>query len=186
DAGDPLLVVTGFPPARGFLKQHDFVEFRALASAAGVAIEPLADDVKVELTPGKIVISRPSGLMLSTSLQTLLRGSGLRPGMFDSQLWGVDQQGAFTERQAKLIAAAASAPDNKRLTPRLDLARFYVARDMFPEAKGVLDVALGDDRAAAEQASAMVLRAVAEIMMNRPDEALKDLSDPSIGEQHDA
>jgi tetratricopeptide (TPR) repeat protein len=186
DAGEPLDVVTAFPPARGFIKTREFVEFRALASAAGVAVEPLADDLKVELAPDKVIISRPMGLTLSTSLQTLLRGSGLRPTMFDSQLWGFDQQASYTERQAKLVAAAASAPDNKRLAPRLDLARFYVARDMFPEAKGVLDVALGDERAASEQGSATVLRAVCEIMMGRPDDALKDLSDPSIGDQHDA
>ncbi len=186
DAGDTLVVVTAFPPARGFINGRDFVEFRMLASAEGVVVDPLADDVKVELAPDKIIVSRPMGLALSTSLQTLLRGSGLRPTMFDSQLWGFDQQAAYIERQSKLVAAAASAPDNKRLAPRLDLARFYVARDMFPEAKGVLDVALADDRAASEQGSATVLRAVTEIMMNRPDDALKDLADPSIGDQHDA
>jgi len=186
EAGDDLVVVTAFAPARGFVNSRDFVEFHVLASAEGVVVAPLADDVKVELAPDKVIVSRPAGLALSTSLQTLLRGSGLRPVMFDSQIWGFDQQASYTERQSKLIAAAASAPDNKRLVPRLDLARFYVARDMFPEAKGVLDVALADEHATAEQTSAIVLRAVAEIMMNRPADALKDLSDPSIGDQHDA
>jgi len=186
DAGDTLVVVTAFAPARGFVNGRDFVEFRMLASAEGVVVDPLADDVKVELAPDKIIVSRPMGLALSTSLQSLLRGSGLRPTMFDSQLWGFDQQGSYIERQSKLVAAAASAPDNKRLAPRLDLARFYVARDMYPEAKGVLDVALADERAASEQGTAAVLRAVTEIMMNRPDDALKDLADPSIGDQHDA
>jgi len=168
DAGDTLVVVTAFAPARGFIDERDFVEFHMLASAEGVVVDPLADDVKVELAPDKIIVSRPMGLALSTSLQTLLRGSGLRPTMFDSQLWGFDQQASYIERQSKLVAAAASAPDNKRLAPRLDLARFYVARDMYPEAKGVLDVALADERSNAEQGSATVLRAVAEIMMNRP------------------
>jgi tetratricopeptide (TPR) repeat protein len=186
DAGDTLVVVTAFPPARGFINARDFVEFRMLASAEGVVVDPLADDVKVDLAPDKIIVSRPMGLALSTSLQSLLRGSGLRPTMFDSQLWGFDQQAAYIERQSKLVAAAASAPDNKRLAPRLDLARFYVARDMYPEAKGVLDIALADDRSASEQGSATVLRAVTEIMMNRPDDALKDLAEPSIGDQHDA
>src|SRR5580704_16128456 len=186
DAGDTLVVVTAFAPARGFVNERDFVEFHMLASAEGVVVDPLADDVKVELAPDKIIVSRPMGLALSTSLQNLLRGSGLRPTMFDSQLWGFDQQAVYIERQSKLVAAAASAPDNKRLAPRLDLARFYVARDMYPEAKGVLDVALSDDRAASEQGTATVLRAVTEIMMNRPDDALKDLADPSIGDQHDA
>ena len=57
---------------------------------------------------------------------------------------------------------------------------------MYPEAKGVLDVALGDERKSAESMTALVLRAVAEVMMNRPDDALKDLSEPGVGDQHDA
>jgi len=185
-AGDTLFVVTGFAPARGFIDAQDFVEFNALASTQGAVIEPLADDITVQLAPDKIVVGRPNGLTLSASLQTLLRGSGLRPVMFDSQIWGFDRQATYVERQSHLIAAAAAAPDNQRLVPRLDLARFYVARDMYPEAKGVLDVALADDRPAPEAVSALVLRAVTEVMMNRPDAALKDLSDPAIGDQHDA
>jgi tetratricopeptide (TPR) repeat protein len=186
EAGDQLIVVTGFPPARGFVSAKDFVEFRALASTQGVVVEPLADDLKVELAPDKVVLSRPSGLALSSSLQTLLRGGGLRPTMFDTQLWGFDREASYFERQSNLIAAAAAAADGKKLAPRLDLARFYIARDMYPEAKGVLDVALADERPAAETVSATVLRAITELMMNRPDDALKDLSDPAVGDQHDA
>jgi hypothetical protein len=186
DAGDQLFVVTAFAPARGFINEKDFVEFRALASTQGVVVEPLADDLTVELAPDKVIIGRPAGLALSTSLQTLLHGSRLRSAMFDSQLWGADQNSSYTERQANLIAAAAAAPATRRLAPRLDLARFYIARDMYPEAKGVLDVALGDGRPAAEGVSATVLRAVTEIMMNRATDALKDLADPAVGDQHDA
>ncbi|HTC06898.1 MAG TPA: hypothetical protein VK749_26095, partial [Xanthobacteraceae bacterium] len=61
DAGDTLTVVTAFPPVRGFINERDFVEFRALASAEGVVVEPIADDVKVELAPDKIIVSRPMG-----------------------------------------------------------------------------------------------------------------------------
>jgi hypothetical protein len=184
--GDQLLVVTGFAPARGFINEQDFVEFHALASTQGVVVEPLADDVNVELAADKIVISRPGGLTLSSSLHSVLRGSALRPVMFDSQLWGSDRQSTYSERQSRLIDAAAVAPARQRLRPRLDLARFYIARDMYPEAKGVLDVALAEDRSAVEDVAANVLRAIAEVMMNRPDDALKDLAGPAIGEQHDA
>jgi tetratricopeptide (TPR) repeat protein len=186
EVGDDLFVVTALAPARGFVNEQDFIEFRALASVQGVVVEPLADDVNVELAPDKIVIGRPGGLTLSASLQSLLHGSGLRPVMFDSQIWGSDREGSYLDRQSHLIDAAAAAPENNRLAPRLDLARFYLARDMFPEAKGVLDVVLTGNRPAAETISAVVLRAVAEIMMNRPDSALKDLADPNVGDQHDA
>src|ERR1700721_983485 len=78
DAGDTLVGVTAFAPARGFVNGGDFVEFRMLASAEGVVVDPLADDVKVELAPDKIIVSRPLGLELSPWLQTFRRGSGLR------------------------------------------------------------------------------------------------------------
>src|SRR6202044_2248793 len=106
--------------------------------------------------------------------------------MFDSQIWGFDREASYIERQSHLVAAAAAAPDSQRLAPRLDLARFYLARDMYPEAKGVLDIALTADKQASENASAIVLRAIAEVMMDRPDDALHDLSDPAVGDQHDA
>ncbi len=186
EVGDNLFVVTALPPARGFINEQDFIEFRALASTQGVVIEPLADDINVELAADKIVIGRPSGLTLSASMQTMLRTGGLRPVMFDLQVWGLDREATYMDRQSHLLAAAAAAPENKRLAPRLDLARFYLARDMYPEAKGVLDVTLADDRSAAEGVSAAVLRSIAEVMMNRPEDALKDLGNPAVGDQHDA
>jgi len=186
EARDQLLVVTAFPPARGVIHKQNFVEFRALATQQGIVIEPLADDINMALSPGKIVISRPGGLTLSSSLQSLLRGNGLHPLTFDPQLWGFDRKGSYETRQSQLIAAAAAAPENKRLAPRLDLARFYLARSMYAEAKGVLDVVMAEQRPDSEDVTPRVLRSVTEIMLNRPDAALKDLSDPSVGDQHDA
>jgi tetratricopeptide (TPR) repeat protein len=185
DAGDTIYVVTALGPARGFLKDQRFVEFNALASVHGVAIEPLADDVNVELAADKVVISRPGGLTLSAGGPVSRRAGGYSPFLFDSQLWGFDRQSAFRDRQKKLIEAAASAAEAKRNAARLELARFYMARDMYVEAKGVLDVALSDQRPA-EDTTGLVMRAVAELMLSRSDEALKDLANPLVGTQHDA
>ena len=93
EVGDDLLVVTGFGPARGFINEQDFVEFHALASTQGVVIEPLADDLHIEMAADKIVIGRPGGLTLSASLQSVLHGTALRPMMFDAQVWGLDRAG---------------------------------------------------------------------------------------------
>jgi hypothetical protein len=57
---------------------------------------------------------------------------------------------------------------------------------MYPEAKGVLDVSLAEDHATAEDVTGSVLRAITEVMMDRPDAALRDLANPSIGDRHDA
>ena len=186
DVGDTLWVVTGFSPVRGFIDEHNFVEFHALASTQGVVIAPLADDLHVELSADKVVIGRPGGLTLSSSLQSVLHGTALRPVMFDAQVWGLDRKEIFGERQTQLVSAAAAASPGKRLPQRLDLARFYIAREMYPEAKGVLDVSLAEDHASSEDVTGSVPRAITEVMMNRPDAALKDLANPAIGDQHAA
>jgi tetratricopeptide (TPR) repeat protein len=184
--GDSLFVVTALPPARGLIAEQDFVEFHALASTQGVAIVPLADDLTVKLAKDKIVVGRPPGLTLSTPTQKLLSGSSMRAAMFDSEAWGHDLAGPYFDGQDHLIAVAAAAPEPQRLLPRLELARFYIARGMYPEAKGVLDVAVAAQRNSGETGSALVLRAIAEVMMGRPDDALKDLAEPGVGDQHDA
>jgi tetratricopeptide (TPR) repeat protein len=186
DMGDSLLVVTAPGPARGFIRPQDFVEFRALASTHGVAVQPLADDVQVELAPDNVIVARPGGLTLSGPGAAARSASTSQPVLFDPQTWGFDRQSDITERQHKLIGAAADAGETKRSAPRLELARFYLSREMYPEARGVLDVTLADERASGDDPSPLLLRAITTLMLNRPDAALKELGHPMLGGQLDA
>ncbi|MGE3145474.1 MAG: tetratricopeptide repeat protein, partial [Pseudorhodoplanes sp.] len=186
DIGDVMLAVTALGPVRGVVKAQDFVEFRALATTQGIAIQPLADDVQVELLRERVVIGKPGGLILSNSVQPDRKAASARPMIFDPQLWGFDRQSNFTERQYKLIAAAAESADTARTMSRLELARFYLSRDMFQEAKGVLDVALTEDKPTPENPAGLVLRAISNIMLDRPDIAYKELASPMVGDQLDA
>jgi hypothetical protein len=185
DQHDDLLIVTALGPSRGVARTHSFVDLKMLPSMHGVVAQPLADDVTAEIDADRIVLSRPGGLTLSNAVNpataSLSRGAPL-----DTQIWGFDRQANFLARQSELIAKAAAAPADKRMAARLDLARFYLARDMHPEAKAVLDVVLADNKASHGDAIALVLRAVANIMLNRPAAALNDLSAPLIGKQYDA
>jgi hypothetical protein len=187
DFGDRLMVTTALGPARGFLKAQDFVELRTLPSTHGVVVQPIADDVSAELAVDKITISRPGGLSLSSTVlgQQQQIAPSFRALTFDTQLWGFDRQAQFSDRQSELIRLAAAAPESKRRQARLNLARFYLARDMAAEAKAVLDVALGDQRGA-DDVTGGVLKAIANVMLDRPDEALKELANPQIGDQQDA
>jgi tetratricopeptide (TPR) repeat protein len=184
ETGGALSVITGFVPARGLLKEQDFVEFRVPATAHGVAVEPLADDLDVEIASDKIMISRPAGLVLSSVGQAVRRG--YRPMVLDAQTWGFDREADFNDRQNTLITAAASAPENKRLPLRFQLARFYLARQMYAEAKGVLGVALAEDHPTSEDSTGLVMRAIANIMMDRVDDGLADLASPLVGNSNDA
>jgi len=186
DTGDSLLVVTAKGPARGFIKPQDFVEFRALASTHGVAVQPWADDVQVEISADRIVVGRPSGLTLSAGGNVVRGGALRRRPILDPEVWNAEQEGKFAERQQQLIAAAADASEANRTAARFDLARFYLARGMSAEAKGVLDVALSDDRPTKENPSGLILQAMTLLMMDRPDDALKSLNNPLLGDLYDA
>ena len=186
EAGDRLLVVTALGPARGFLRPQDYVELRTLTSAHGVVVHPIADDVTVELTADKITLTRPGGLSLSSSTVGEQEATtNFRNLTFDTQLWGFDRKAPYQERQSELIRLAADAPPPRRRQARLNLARFYLARDMAAEAKAVLDVAL-DSQNGGEDVTGSVLRAVANVMLHRPDDALKELLKPQVGNQLDA
>jgi len=184
--GDQLLVVTALAPARGFLKAQEFVELRALPSAQGVVLQPLADDVTAAIAPDQITVSRPQGLTLSpTAIGQQQLASTFRAVTFDTQIWGFDRQAKFYSRQAELLYDAAMAPPGLRRHARLNLARFYLAQNMFAEAKGVLDFTLSQEHGA-DDVTGTVLKAVTNVMLDRPQAALKDLSNPQVGNQLDA
>jgi tetratricopeptide (TPR) repeat protein len=185
--GDRLMVITALGPARGFLKGQNFVELRALPSTHGVVLQSLADDLTAELSVDKILISRPGGLSLSaTSIgEEKQLVSEQRALSFDTQLWDFDRKGDFNVRQAELVRQAAFSQGGKRRQARLNLARFYLARDMDPEAKAVLDVLLSEKNESAD-VTGTVLRAVADVKLDRPEATLKELSIPQVGNQLDA
>jgi tetratricopeptide (TPR) repeat protein len=187
EVGDILLVVTAFAPARGFISGQEFVEFRMLASAQGIVVQPLADDLAVELSPDRVTLSRPSGLILSS---LVLQGDQAftddRPNAVNPDLWNFDHKEEFGKRESQLMFSAAKATEAQRLAARVDLARFYLAWERSAEAKGVLDVALKDNPPNAGDPIPLVLRAVANLMLERPQEALKDLANPIVGSQFDA
>ena len=188
DAGDTLMVVTALGPARAFVKGQDFVEFRALAATHGVVVQPIADDLDAELAVDKIVITRPAGLTLSGAIDggSRTRSVVYQPFVLDAHIWSLDRKANFSERRSELIRNAAGSKDLKRLVARVELARFYLARAMPFEAKGVLDVALADNPVTAEDPTPLVLRGVANILSGRPVQGLKDLANPFVGDQHDA
>ncbi len=150
DAGDTLMVVTAPPPVRGFIKRQDFVEMSLLESIHGVAIRPNSDDVTAEIASDKIILGRPGGLTLSSADVAARARARPRSGRFSTSTSGARTRAQnFNARQGALIAAAAAHEPDQRTPARIDLARFYLSRGMYPEAKGVLDLALADCQAGA-------------------------------------
>jgi hypothetical protein len=189
DAGDTLFVVTAKAPARGFIKRQDFVELSLLESIHGVAIRPNSDEVTADVGPDKVVLGKPGGLTLSPADSGAERApTAVRP-IFDLREWRKNQEGTFNERADALIEAAgvaATGGAEARTSAQLDLARFYMARAMFPEAVGVLNLELSDEKQGSEDPSVLIVHALANILMGRPERGLKDLASPAIGANYDS
>ena len=186
DAGDAIIVVTAPAPVRGFIKRQDFVEFSLLESIHGIAIRPNSDDVTAATTPDKIILSRPGGLTLSSAAVGAARAPVAVRSIFDVVEWRKNQAENFTTRQAALIAASAVAEPDQRTPARIDLASFYLARGMYAEAKGILDLVQVDTDQGADDPVALIVHSVAASLMGRPELAVKDLANPVIGTNYDS
>ncbi|MGJ4893037.1 tetratricopeptide repeat protein [Bradyrhizobium sp. HKCCYLRH3099] len=186
DAGDTLLVVTAPPPIRGFIKRQDFVDLSLLDSVHGIAVRPNSDDVAVEIAPDKVILGRPGGLTLSSIGFSPERApTAVRP-MFDIDEWQQNQTQPFGPRFDLLIKAAANAEPERRAQARLALARFYMARGMYPEARGITNLMISDSDPRTDETAMLMIHAVASILMGRPEQGLKDLATSSIGNNFDS
>jgi tetratricopeptide (TPR) repeat protein len=188
DAGDTLFVITALPPIRGLIKRQDFVEVTLLESIHGVAVRPNSDDVTAEIATDKIRLGKPGGLTLSSADVAAERAATAVRSPFDVEEWRKNQAGSFIARQDALMRAAANATTSgeQRVRARMDLARFYMARGMYHEAKGVADFVLDDSKPGYEDSGALMLRAVVHIIVGRPTAGLHDLANPVIGTNYDS
>ena len=186
DAGDALMVVTAPLPVQGFVKRQDFVEFSLLESVHGVVIQSYSDDIAVEIAPDKVTLSRPGGLTLSSASVGPERATSAVRQIFDVDEWRLNQQEGFITRLDTLINAAGSASGDQQTPARINLARFYLSRGMYPEAKGVLDLVLADTKPGQEDPVALIVHAVASMLSGRPAQGLKDLASPAVGTNYDS
>ncbi|TPQ40788.1 hypothetical protein C2U70_04185 [Bradyrhizobium guangdongense] len=185
DAGDTLFVVTAQRPVRGFIKRQDMVDLSLLESAHGIAIRPNSEEVAVEVGLEKVLLGKKGGLTLSPVDVSAERApTAVRP-LFNIEEWRKGQTEYFMTRQPALLAAISAAEPALRSIPRLDLAHFYMSRAMYYEAKAVTDVMLSDPQNK-EESNALVMHAIASILIGRPAQGLKDLSNPVIGNSHDS
>lgn len=185
DAGDTLYVVTAQRPVRGFIKRQDLVDLSLLESAHGIAIRPNSDEVGVEVGADKVILGKKGGLTLSpVDISAERAPTAVRP-IFSPEGWRKGQSENFWTRQSELTTAVSAVEPALRSLPRLDLAQFYMSRAMYHEAKAVTDLMLSDPLNK-EESGALIMHAIANILIGRPAQGLKDLASPVIGNSHDS
>ena len=190
DVGDTLLVVTALGPARGFLKPQEFVEFNALVSTHGVVIQPRADDVTAEVSNDKIVVDAPGradaverGARGADAGAVRLRAAA-RAAVPRACSRSIRRPGASTAR--RISATGRRSWSRRRPRPSECAAHAGAARSraLLPGARtdrGSQGRARrrGARRAARPRtARPLLLRAVANVMLGRGADAMKDLSQP--------
>ena len=182
DVGDKLTVVTGFGPQRGLVKAQEFVEFTVLKTSHGLAVRPLADDVRVRLSSDDILITRSNGLTLSSSrvselgdTQTGVSDSS-RLGFIDHERWSPGGPEEFVSRMNLLETAITTLEPSQTLGPRLDLVRLYLANGLGSEAIGQLTLIGETDPELQSEPMFAALRGIAHVLMHRPQAARPDLT----------
>lgn len=192
DVGDEIHAVTGYGPARGLLKPQGFVDLDALSSAHGVAVVPKSDGVRVQLVGDDVILEKTDGLILSNS--HLRQGSGSFNSIvaadnvasieFSNLTTSAPEE--FIRRRTELEAAMAAAPEGQRQGPRLDLARFYLAHVFPHESLGLMELALEEEPALAQDPMFNLMMGAAQTLAGRPREAMPYLSRHDLENNPDA
>ena len=187
DSGTALMVVTALPPARGFIRRQQFVEFSLGESIHGVVVEPKSDDIAVEVASDKVTVTRRGGLTLSAANAAPERAASAAQPIFDVEQWQKDSKADLFKRLDELVDAASTAgDDDARTTARIDLARFYMARGFYHEARAVLDLALSERNPGQEDPVLLIVHSVASSLTNYTASAMRDLANPAIGANYDS
>lgn len=187
EIGDDIRVVTALAPVRGLLRAQNFVEFKMLPSAHGMALEPVADDLNVVPKADHVLIGRPKGLALSSMARApSARPDRLSTSPLDATLWEAERNRRFRERESEILNATAEAPVNQRQDSRMTLATFYLAHGLATEAKGALEAIVREDAKAPLNARFYLLRGLSELMIGRPAKALESLLHSELADSQDA
>ncbi len=189
-AGDMLTVVTAFPPARGVMRDLDYVDFSMLRSVHGLVVRPVNETLQVEIEGTTALLTAPEGLTLS-SLENVRRlDSGNPPEFRDSYIelasMKEDNPRVLTERREALINRASKAEGRLRDVARFELAQFYIANRFAHEAIGVLRVLESEMDSADLAKKTKLARGIADTLAARPGEALAILGTEMFAEEVDA
>lgn len=181
-----IAVATAYGPPQAVPKQQQFVEFRLLASAHGVAVAVDADDVLVHSGIDGVTVARQSGLAVSLPDPGSSRSRESAGPVIDRERWAADRAGSPVARRNDLMNAVAASPRSGRSAARLELARFLMANGLNTEAVGVLSTAAKEDQTLLRQREFLLLDGIGLAGMRRDAEARRAFANEAIAEDAEA
>ena len=194
EIGDRLAVVTALGPPRSLIKSQEFVEFKVLATAHGIAVVPRADDLAVRLRVDEVMLTRQDGLTLSAGQvhqyqpgrKALDQSKKSRPGLLDLKSWQQGGSERFASRVGELERAISNAKEKDRNQFRLELVRLYVSHKLAAEALGVIRQMTAAEAGAMADPALNILAGVANLWLGRLRDARKQLGVHALANDKDA
>ncbi|MCR9220688.1 MAG: tetratricopeptide repeat protein [Alphaproteobacteria bacterium] len=183
DVGDTVRIATYHGSGHGMDGLRRYPEFELLPTAQGVAMTTRSERVLLDRHFDGYQIFAPDGLHISAvSPETpVSAGPALSANrLFNFEQWKRGEPGDFLEARQTLYRAVTEVPDANKTEARLDVARFYLARDYGPEALGVLNVVAADTPERAEAPDFRALRGAAALLARDAEAARSDWSDPRL------
>jgi predicted negative regulator of RcsB-dependent stress response len=172
-----------------------FVEFDVLRSPFGMAIHPKVDDLKIDISPSGVTISRPKGLailpedvMMSTrsSQEDILSQAGLDdpdfPQIYRFASWakassvnGKFEVGHLHKRKIATLSKLGGLSKGRRVESIIGLAREYLSHGYGAEAVGFVRYAENEVPELVQNPEFLALRGAARIFNNNDKAGFRDL-----------
>jgi tetratricopeptide (TPR) repeat protein len=187
EVGDLLAVVPVGEIGRGIGTPQDFVDFSALATVQGIALRPNADDLRVLIADDSVAVTRPGGLLLSSTAELSVSQEPETPGrLFDFARWRGAASQSFLQKRSRLEQAVAATPAAYRSKTRLALARFYFADLYAAEAEGVLEAIRRDDPTLSGDPAVLLMMGAVHLMLGDQKRAAQELGQELLGKEPEA
>ncbi|BDW95128.1 hypothetical protein MACH10_08130 [Thalassospira tepidiphila] len=191
EVGDTLRVTTTTQNGYGIEVALRYPEFEVLPSVQGVVVAPMNDSVQVAgRDDGQaVIVTSEDGLNISPEGARLLAsatgvraqtGDGREGLIFELDDWrrgGLDQ---YNKTIRGLRRKIAESGDEHRNKARLDLAQYYLANGLGPEADAVISAMEHDDPLIAQRLQFRALKAAVKFLNREYEEAERLLEDERL------
>ncbi len=191
--GENLHVVTGFGPARGFVKGQRFVDFTTLISAHGIALAEHVDDLLLARDEGYVYISSNRGLTISNAqpgaadVSALTNnGSRIRETFLNLNELVAKTPVQFQRKRQELERKLSKYTDLMAIQSQLALSKLLVANGYAFEALGHLQMIEDAAPEFARGKGFRTLYSAAELFAGRPESAFRRLDHPEFENDPDA
>lgn len=193
EAGGRLLLVPLSASGQAIPQALRLPQATVLRTLQGVAVRPLADDLRVAVDAAGVTLGAEEGLLLST-VEGGYRGGGgswregrqARLPLFDLPTWRLESEGSFEEIRQQLQDAVLAVDRSRKGLARLRLARFLFAHGLGAETVAALRLLEQDDPALAADPEVQLMLGVALLLDGRAAEASALLSAALLDDESEA